>query len=125
MALLVPFRTVQGNVALPVPSPRLFEAPPVPDNHPSISPPPCGSWPHQCPTHTAAVADGDMGECPFKEGSAAGGGDLLCFLSTFALSLVSEKQNSQDSVGMSPMGVKPTFWVSIFPRPSSLCFVTS
>ena len=61
-----------------------------------------------CPTHTDAVADGDIGECPFKEGSAAGGGDLLSFLPTLTLSLVSEKQNSQNSVGMSPMRVKPT-----------------
>ena len=91
MAPRVPFHAVQGNVALPVPSPRFLEALPVPDNHPTIEPPPCGSWPHQCQTHTAAVADSDMGECPFKEGSAAGGGDLLCFPSTLTYSLVSEK----------------------------------
>ena len=38
---------------------------------------------------------------------AAGVGDLICFLSTLTLSLVSEK-NYQHSVGMSPMGVKLT-----------------
>ena len=87
-------------------NPWLFEALPVPENPPTSNPVTCGSWPHKCPTHTAAVADGDMGECPFKQGSAAGGGDLLCFPSTLTLSLVSEKTKFPELSRNEPHGGK-------------------
>ena len=70
-----------GNVALLVPDlppdAGVVVAPPVPYPTP---PPPVRLWPHRCPLHTAAVADGDMGECPFKEGSAGGGTSFASFL---------------------------------------------
>ena len=61
---------LRGNAALLVPDlpsdAGVVVAPPVP-----YTTPPVRLWPHRFPLHTAAVADGDMGECPFKEGSAA------------------------------------------------------